>query len=118
MAAVGNTRGADAAAKVLEEGQKRLATLGPKLPGYQALIAQRDAATTALAQARQGLQAANAQVGAADPAEVSSVGPVSTPSKLTQILVTAVPVAGAGLLVAVLLVALLEILARRKPGSP
>ncbi|GGL07971.1 Wzz/FepE/Etk N-terminal domain-containing protein [Mangrovihabitans endophyticus] len=113
MAAVGNTRGAEAAAKVLEEGRKQLAALGPKLPGYQALIAQRDAATGALADARQHLQAARAQAQAANPAQVSSVGEVAGVSRLRAIAVTALPAAGAGLLVAVLLVALLEVLARR-----
>ncbi|MCA2214358.1 Wzz/FepE/Etk N-terminal domain-containing protein [Jidongwangia harbinensis] len=116
MSAVGNTRGADAAADALEEGQKRLDDLGPKLPGYQALIAQRDAATGALAEARQGLQAARAQVGAADPAEVSSVGAVGTPSKLSSLLRTVPPVAGAGLLIAVLVVVLLEVLRPRQDG--
>ncbi len=114
MAAVGNTRGASEAAKVLEEGQKRLADLGPKLPGYEALLAQRDAATSALAEARQGLQAARAQAGAADPAEVTSVGAVTSPSKLGALARTVPPVAGAGLLIAVLLVVLLEVLNRPK----
>jgi capsular polysaccharide biosynthesis protein len=117
MAAVGNTRGASAAAKVLEEGQKRLADLGPKLPGYEALLAQRDAATSALAEARQGLQAARAQAVAADPAEVASVGAVTSPSRLAALARTVPPVAGAGLLIAVLLVVLLEILGRGRPAG-
>lgn len=113
LAAVGNTRGASEAAKSLAEGQKRLDDLGPKLPGYEALLAQRDAATSALAEARQGLQAARAQAGAADPAEVTSVGAVTSASKLGAIVRTVPPVAGAGLLIAVLLVVLLEVLGRR-----
>ena len=116
MSAVGNTQGANAAADALEEGQKRLDDLGPKLPGYQALIAQRDAATQALAEARQGLQAARAQVGAADPAEVTSVGAVGSPSKLSALLRTVPPVAGAGLLIAVLVVVLREVLRPRHDG--
>jgi capsular polysaccharide biosynthesis protein len=112
LAAVGNTRGANEAAKSLAEGQKRLDDLGPKLPGYEALLAQRDAATSALAEARQGLQAARAQAGAADPAEVTSVGAVTSPSKLSALVRTVPPVAGAGLLIAVLLVVLLEVLNR------
>src|SRR5918997_3898702 len=117
MAAVGNTRGASEAAKVLEEGQKRLADLGPKLPGYEALLAQRDAATSALAEARQGLQAARAPAGAANPEEVTSVGAVTSPSKLSALARTVPPVAGAGLLIAVLLVVLLEVLGRRPAGQ-
>jgi hypothetical protein len=113
MNAVGNTRGADAAAKVLAAGRKQLADLGPKLPGYEALQAQRDAATGALADSRQGLQAARAQLGAADPTQVSSVGEVGTPSLIRALLITMAPAAGAGLLIAVLLVALLEVLSRR-----
>jgi hypothetical protein len=118
MAAVGNTRGASAAAEVVQESQKRLDDLGPKLPGYEALLAQRDAATSALAEARRGLQAARAQVGAADPDEVSSVGEIGSPSKLRALATTVPPVAGAGLLIAVLLVVLLEVLRRRPRSSP
>ena len=118
LAAVGNTRGAGEAAKSLAEGQKRLDDLGPKLPGYEALLAQRDAATSALAEARQGLQAARAQAGAADPAEVTSVGAVTSPSRAGALLRTVPPVAGAGLLIAVLLVVLLEVLGRRPPAEP
>jgi capsular polysaccharide biosynthesis protein len=119
MAAVGNTTGASAASEALEKGQKRLDSLGPKLPGYEALLAQRDAATSALAEARQGLQAARAQAGAADPAEVSSVGDVAAPSKLSALVKTVPPVAGAGLLIAVLLIVLLEVLNRpnRNPAE-
>ncbi len=114
LAAVGNTRGANEAAKSLAEGQKRLDDLGPKLPGYEALLAQRDAATSALAEARQGLQAARAQAGAADPAEVTSVGDVGAPSTLRALATAVPPVAAAGLLIAVLLIVLLEVL-NRKP---
>ncbi len=119
LAAVGNTTGASAASDALEKGQKRLDTLGPKLPGYEALLAQRDAATSALAEARQGLQAARAQAGAADPAEVSSVGDVAAPSRLSGLVRTVPPVAGAGLLIAVLLIVLLEVLGRptRNPAE-
>ena len=113
MAAVGNTRGADAAAEVVAEGQKRLDDLGPKLPGYEALLAQRDAATSALAEARRGLQAAKAQVGAAAPDEVTSVGEIGSPSRVSALVTTVPPVAGAGLLIAVVLVVLLEVLNRR-----
>jgi Chain length determinant protein len=118
MAAVGNTRGASAAAEVVEESQKRLDELGPKLPGYEALLAQRDAATGALAEARRGLQAAKAQLGAADPDQVTSVGAITSPSKLRALATTVPPVAGAGLLIAVLLVVLLEIVRPRVPASP
>jgi capsular polysaccharide biosynthesis protein len=113
MAAVGNTRGANAAAAALDEGQKRLDDLGPKLPGYQALIAQRDAATGALAEARQGLQAARAQAGAANAADVASVGGVTASSKLSALVRTVPPVAGAGLLIAVLIIVLQEVLRPR-----
>jgi hypothetical protein len=114
--AVGNTDGARAAKDAIEDNQKRLNELGPKLPGYQALIAQRDASTNALADAQQSLQAAKAQVGAADPKSVSSTGEVASESKLAALAKTVPPVAGAGLLIAVLLIVLLEIV--RKPSSP
>ncbi|MEV7624964.1 Wzz/FepE/Etk N-terminal domain-containing protein [Actinoplanes sp. NPDC089786] len=116
MSAVGNTKGASAAKDALEDNEKRLNDIGPKLPGYQALIAQRDASTNALANAQQGLQAAKAQVGAADPKSVSSTGEVVSDSKLSALAQTVPPVAGAGLLIAVLLIVLLEIV--RRPTAP
>lgn len=118
MEAVGNGRGAAAAASAIATGQRRLDEIGPKLPDYQALLAQRDAATSALSQARQELQGARAQSRAADPAEVTSVGEVVAVSRLNQLVRTAVPVAGAGLIVAVLVVLGLEALARRRAPVP
>lgn len=118
LAAVGNTGGASAAGEALEKAQKRLDTLGPKLPGYEALLAQRDAATSALAEARQGLQAARAQAAAADPAEVTSFGDVDATSKPSELIRTVPPVAGAGLLIAVLLIVLLEVLRRQRSAGP
>lgn len=114
MEAVGNSRGAQAAATAIAAGQRRVDEIGPKLPDYQALLAQRDAATSALSQARQELQAARAQARAADPAEVTSVGEVVAVSRLTQLVRTVLPIAGAALIVAVLLVLGLEAAARRR----
>ncbi|MDG4828961.1 Wzz/FepE/Etk N-terminal domain-containing protein [Solwaraspora sp. WMMD1047] len=118
MQAVGNSRGANAAAEAIEAGQRQLDTIGPKLPDYQALLAQRDAATAAMSQARQELQAARAQTRAADPASVTSVGQVTAVSRLRELVATALPVAGAGLLLAVALVAILELLARGRAREP
>ncbi|MDG4764906.1 Wzz/FepE/Etk N-terminal domain-containing protein [Solwaraspora sp. WMMD406] len=118
MQAVGNGRGVDAATEAIEAGQRRLDTIGPKLPDYEALIAQRDAATSALSSARQGLQAARAQAQAADPAEVASVGAVRAVSRTRALVNATVPVAGAGVLLAVVLVALLELLARNRETEP
>jgi hypothetical protein len=117
MQAVGNTRGADAAADAIADAQRTLDEIGPKLPDYQALLAQRDAATSALAQARGRLQAARAQAQAADPAKVTSVGPVREVDRMRLLARTALPVAGAGLVVAVLLVALLELLSRGRGAA-
>jgi len=118
MQAVGNGRGVDAATEAIEAGQRRLDTIGPKLPDYEALLAQRDAATSALSSARQGLQAARAQAQAADPTEVTSVGAVRAVSRTRSLVNTTVPVAGAGLLLAVVLVAMLELLARNRADEP
>ncbi|MFK3980778.1 Wzz/FepE/Etk N-terminal domain-containing protein [Micromonospora sp. NPDC050397] len=112
MQAVGNGRGADAAGDAINAAQKKLDELGPKLPEYQGLLAQRDAATNVLSQARQGLQVARAQVQAADPTKVTSIGAVHPVSRLAELVRTALPVAGAGLLLGVLLVGVLELLSR------
>ncbi|WP_431906737.1 Wzz/FepE/Etk N-terminal domain-containing protein [Micromonospora carbonacea] len=119
MQAVGNTRGANAAAESISAGQKRLDGLGPKLPDYQALIAQRDSAASALASARQRLQQARAQSQAADPEKVTSVGEVQPVPRMKALVGLVLPVLGAGLLLAVLLVAVLEWLSRsRRAGQP
>ena len=112
MAAAGNSRGEQAAKDALEDGQKRLDELGPKLAGYEALLGQRDAATSALGEAQKSLQAARAQVGAANPEQVTSIGEVQPSSKLSDAARIVPPVTGAGVLVAVLLVVLLEIVRR------
>ena len=70
----------------------------PKLPDYQALLAQRDAATNALSQAREALQGARAQTQAADPEKVTSVGEVQPVSRMKALVALVLPVAGAGLL--------------------
>lgn len=113
MEAVGNSRAVAAATAALDAAQKRLDALGPKLPDYQSLVAQRDAATSALSQARQGLQGARAQAQAADPDQVASVGEVRAVSKVRATATTVAPAAAAGLLLAVLLVVVLELLSRR-----
>ncbi|MGN9909732.1 Wzz/FepE/Etk N-terminal domain-containing protein [Phytohabitans sp. LJ34] len=113
MEAVGNSRAVAAATAALDAAQKRLDALGPKLPDYQSLLAQRDAATGALSQARQGLQGARAQAQAADPAQVASVGDVRAVSRVRALATTVLPAAAGGLLLAVLLVVVLELLARR-----
>jgi Chain length determinant protein len=113
MEAVGNSRAVAAATAALDAAQKRLDALGPKLPDYQSLLAQRDAATGALSQARQGLQGARAQAQAADPAQVASVGDVRAVSRVRALATTVPPAAAAGLLLAVLLVVVLELLSRR-----
>ncbi|MEH1126098.1 Wzz/FepE/Etk N-terminal domain-containing protein [Micromonospora sp. CPCC 206061] len=118
MEAVGNTRGATAAKSAIDAAQKRLDELGPKLPDYQALLAQRDAATSALSQARQGLQGARAQAQAADPTQVTSVGEVSQVSRVRALAMSVLPAAGAGLLLAVLLAIVLEFASRRPPLVP
>ncbi|NBE84129.1 Wzz/FepE/Etk N-terminal domain-containing protein [Micromonospora rubida] len=117
MQAVGNSRGADAAAGAIAAGQKRLDGLGPKLPDYQALLAQRDGASTALSSARQALQQARAQAQAADPTQVTSLGEVQPVSRGRALVGLVLPVAGAGLLLAVLLVAVLEQVARSRAAA-
>jgi uncharacterized protein involved in exopolysaccharide biosynthesis len=118
MQAVGNERGAYAAGEAIAAAQKRLDNIGRKLPEYQALLAQRDAATSALARARQGLQDARAQSRAADPDQVIDVGAAREVSRLRNLQRTALPVGAAGVLLAVLLVVGLEVLARnRRTGS-
>jgi uncharacterized protein involved in exopolysaccharide biosynthesis len=118
MAAVGNTGGAAAAGKALAQSQKLLDEIGPKLPDYQALLAQRDAATSAVADARRALLAARAQRQAAEPNQVTSVGAVVATSRTHTLVTTVPPVTAAALLLAVLLLPVLELIRRRPEPMP
>ncbi|GIJ44178.1 hypothetical protein Val02_10640 [Virgisporangium aliadipatigenens] len=114
MQAVGNQTGARAAQAAIDAAQRRLDELGPKLPDYQALVLARDAATGTLSRARETLQAARAQQAAADPEKVATIGAVGPVSRGKDLLRTLPAAAGAGLLLAVLLVMGLEWRAARR----
>jgi hypothetical protein len=118
MSAVGNTRGADAVGTALAQSQKKIDEIGPKLPDYQALVAQRDAATSALADSRRALLTARAQRQAAEPNQVTSVGEVAAASRTHALITTVPPVFGAALLLSALLLPILELVRRRPDGKP
>jgi hypothetical protein len=115
MQAVGNGPGTQAAQAAIDAAQRRLDELGPKLPDYQALVLARDAATGTLSRAREALQEARAQQAAADPEKVATIGAVASVSRGKDLARTLPVAAGAGLLLAVVLVMGLEWRAARRP---
>jgi hypothetical protein len=106
----GNTISAAAVGASIASLRSSLATFAPKLAEYQALTATRDAATASLTQSEQALLAARTQLNAADPAKVAFLGNVHKVSEDSALLTKVLPVAGAGVFLAVALVVILELL--------
>jgi hypothetical protein len=125
LRANGNTISAAAVGASIASLRSSLTAFAPKLAEYQALTATRDAATASLTQSEQALLAASTQLNAADPAKVAFLGNVHKVSEGAAVLTKVLPVAGAGVFLAVALVAILELLAgaraaraRRDPEAP
>lgn len=84
------------------------------LADYSNLTASRDSAVVVLGQAKQSLQQAQSQLSAADPHQVAFIGGSHVVNKESTLLATALPVAGAGVFVAVFLIAILELLSKAR----
>jgi capsular polysaccharide biosynthesis protein len=104
---------AAALAATIEAKQAELRALGPKVAAYQSLIDRKQQATGQLNLMQQGLDQAHAQYSAADPAVVVTLGATTQASRLAELARKVLPAAGAGLFLAVGIVLLLELLARR-----
>ncbi len=115
--AAGNTTAAASLAAQIATLQTRLAQLAPKVTEFQNLSDRKTQATARLSTAQQGVDQANAQALAADPARVISVNKVKPISRASQLIKSVVPAVGAGLFLAVGIVFLLEVLARRPRSS-
>lgn len=108
--AQGNAAAASALGGTITDVRNGLAGFGPKMAEYNNLVAARDSAQNGLTVARQRQSESVQQQGAADPTQVTYVSaeqPVNRTDELVQIVA---PVVGAGVLLAIALIAVLELL--------
>jgi capsular polysaccharide biosynthesis protein len=119
--ATANGQAATAAAlqTTIAAKQAALAQLAPTVQQYQSLLDQKAQALTNLNQAQQSLQQAQAQLAAADPSKVVSLAGTQRQSLFSAFIQKGTVAAGAGLLLALAIVALLELVPRRRfAGAP
>lgn len=110
----GNATVAAALSAAISAHQRDIARLVALMPDYATLDAARDVARTRVADASASLDAARRQYAAAEPtAVVSVVGPQEN-DRVSELVQKVLPAVGAGLLLAVGLVVLLEIGDRRR----
>ena len=111
--ASGNLTAASAIGQAITTRRAELSKLAPQVATYQALIDRRTQAQGRLNLVQQSVEGAVAQFNAADPAQVVTLNQAKPVSRFSSLVRKAVPAAGAGLFLAVGLVVLLEVLARR-----
>ena len=111
--ASGNLTAASAIGQAITSRRAELSRLAPQVATYQALIDRRTQAQGRLNLVQQSVEGAVAQFNAADPAQVVTLNQAKPVSRVSELARKAVPAAGAGLFLAVGLVVLLEVLARR-----
>lgn len=114
LRAQGKPAAAAALGSALNGLRARLTALNPVVTRYQDLTAAKTAAAANLDRAQQALQSVQAQAAAADPAKVVTVGATAPASLSSTLLKKGLPAVGAGLFLAVGLVAVLEMLSRRR----
>jgi capsular polysaccharide biosynthesis protein len=114
LRANGSTTAAAAVGASITSLRSTLSAFSTRLAEYTTLTAARDAATASLTSSQQGLLAARTQLSAADPSQVSFTGKVHEVSETPALLTKVLPVVGAGIFLAVVLVAMLELLARSR----
>jgi capsular polysaccharide biosynthesis protein len=115
LSASGQTTSAGNLDGAIKNRQAELAALAPQVARYRTLLDQRTQAAARRDQVQQGVEQANAQYQAADPSSVVTLdGPNAVP-RTGVLLKKAGPAAGAGLLLAIGIVFLLEL--ARRPRS-
>jgi capsular polysaccharide biosynthesis protein len=114
--ASGDTTSAAALSKAIDERNAQLAALRPQVITYQGLLDRKQQALGRLNLLEQNLEQAQAQYIAADPKSVVSVSDVQEVPILPRLIKAGATAFGAGLILAVCLVLLLEVV-RRRPRS-
>jgi capsular polysaccharide biosynthesis protein len=97
----------------INERKRELAALAPQVAEYQGLVDRKEQALTRINLLEEGLERAQAQYNAADPRAVVTVGPVEKVAIAPELVKTAAPAFAAGLILAVCIVLLLELVTRR-----
>jgi capsular polysaccharide biosynthesis protein len=111
--AAGETTTASALSKTIDDRKAELGTLGPQVATYQGLLDRKEQALGRLNLLEEGVERARAQYNAADPKAVVTVGEVEPVPTLPELAKRVGPAFGAGLILAVCIVLLLELVTRR-----
>lgn len=111
--AAGETTTAATLGNTIDERNAELAALRPQVATYQGLLDRKQQALGRLNLLEEGLERAQAQYNAADPKAVVSVGEVERVSTLQGLVKAGATAFGSGLILAVCLVLLLEVVRRR-----
>ncbi|MBV8161594.1 MAG: hypothetical protein JO265_11785 [Acidimicrobiia bacterium] len=117
--AVARGQGAAAAALQphIDQLKAQLTTIAPSVEDFTALLSEQDVAVRNLTDAEKALRDAQSQLAAADPAQVVTVGKVSAVSRIGAVVPKGAVAGGAGLFLAIGIVAGLELLERARPGD-
>jgi hypothetical protein len=110
--ASGNPVAAAAMASPIATAKTELAKFGPILNEYNALTITRDTAVQGLDEANAKLSASTVQLANADPSKIVFIGGAQTVDRLPQVLQTAGSVGAAAFFLALVLVLILEVVAR------
>ncbi len=110
LKAQGNAAAASALSGTITEVSNSLKTFGPKIAAYSDLVATRDSAASDLTTARQSLAQAKTQQTAADPSQVVWVSGQRKLDPTDELVSVGLPVVGAGIFLALALIAVLELL--------
>lgn len=110
LKAQGNATAAGALSGTITEVSNQLKGFGPKIAEFNNLMATRDSAQAELTSARQALSQAKTQKTAADPSQVVWVSGQRKLDRTDEMLSVGLPVVGAGVFLAIALIAALELL--------
>lgn len=110
LKAQGNATAAGALSGTITEVSNQLKGFGPKIAEFNNLMATRDSAQAELTSARQALSQAKTQKTAADPSQVVWVSGQRKLERTDEMLSVGLPVVGAGIFLAIALIAALELL--------
>lgn len=117
LKAQGNDAAASALSGTITEVSNSLKGYGPKIAEYSDLAATRDSAQADLTTARQGLAQAKTQQTAADPSQVVWVSGQRKLDRTDEVVSVGLPVLGAGIFLALALIAVLELWSAGRRGS-
>lgn len=116
LKASGNSVGAAAMSSPIATAKADLAKFAPILTEYSTLTTARDAAVQGLVAANAKLSAASVQLANADPSKILFIGGAHAVDRMQQVLETTASVGAAAFFLALVLVLILEVVARGRLG--